>query len=381
MHSARTRIRLLRSLTLALLVLPSVAYAQTVPSGCSRLIKADVVALDQVFFWNRLGAVQPQGMMFALRRDVCTETCTSTTCTERCGTQDLPAGNVYLREDKRPRPLVLRMNVGDCLEVKFQNLLNQTKVDQEQPATRQASMHAIGLQLVESILDDGSFVGDNPTSLAEVGQRRTYTWYAGREGEHVLHSTGTTTGGEGDGGQINSGLFGAVIVEPVGARWYRSQVTKADLDLATTQTLSTGQPKINYEARYPSGHPRHPLPILNMLDGTEIVHSDLTAVIAGSTPNEKEGTVLKPGWFPTDAFPLNQFTYPERYQAFREFVTIYHDEIGAVQAFPEFEQPTLAHALHSGRDAFAINYGAGGIGAEILANRFKVGPMHACTEC
>ena len=381
MQSPRTRNRLLRSLLLVLLALPSLAAAQTVPSGCSRLIKADVVALDQVFFWNRLGAVQPQGMMFALRRDVCTETCSGTTCIERCGTQDLPAGNVYLRDDKRPRPLVLRMNVGDCLQVKFQNLLNQTKVDQEQPATRQASMHGVGLQLVDSILDDGSFVGDNATSLVEVGGRRTYTWYAGREGEHVLHSTGTTTGGEGDGGQLNSGLFGAVIVEPVGARWYRSQVTKADLDLATTQTLSTGQPKINYEARYPVGHPRYPLPILNMLDGTEIVHSDLTAIIAGSNPNEKESTVAKPGWFPSDAFPLNKYTYPERYQPFRELVTIYHDEIGAVQAFPQFEQPTLQHALHSGRDAFAINYGSGGIGAEILANRFKVGPMHNCTEC
>ena len=28
-----------------------------------------------------------------------------------------------LRPDKRPRPIVLRMNVGDCLQVKFENLL------------------------------------------------------------------------------------------------------------------------------------------------------------------------------------------------------------------------------------------------------------------
>ena len=33
------------------------------------------------------------------------------------------------------------------------------------------------------------------------------------------------------------------------------------------------------------------------------------------------------------------------------------------------------------RDNFAINYGTGGIGAEILANRFGVGPMWHCTEC
>src|SRR6476660_5846541 len=48
------------------LCLPGAATAQS----CARNLQADVVALDQVFFWNRLGAVQPQGMMFALRRDV-----------------------------------------------------------------------------------------------------------------------------------------------------------------------------------------------------------------------------------------------------------------------------------------------------------------------
>ena len=52
-----------------------------------------------------------------------------------------------------------------------------------------------------------------------------------------------------------------------------------------------------------------------------------------------------------------------------------------MQAFPQFEGRELGHTLHSARDAFAINYGTGGIGAEVLANRFKVGPMHACTEC
>lgn len=30
--------------------------------ACDRTIKADVVALDQPFVWNRLGAAQPQGM-------------------------------------------------------------------------------------------------------------------------------------------------------------------------------------------------------------------------------------------------------------------------------------------------------------------------------
>ena len=37
-------------------------------AACARIIKADVVAFDQPFFYNRLGAVNPAGMIYALRR-------------------------------------------------------------------------------------------------------------------------------------------------------------------------------------------------------------------------------------------------------------------------------------------------------------------------
>jgi hypothetical protein len=347
-----------------MLAAPGIAEAQT----CARTLTADVVALDQVFFFNRLGAVQPQGMMFALRRDVVPISGGS-----------LSAGNVRLRPDKRPRPLVLRMNVGDCLRIQFQNLLSPTRRDDDQSATRWASIHAVGLQLTSSTLDDGTYVGVNPNGLADVGQYATYTVYAEREGEHVIYSAGALAGGEGDGGHVNSGLFGAIIVEPSGSRWYRSQVTRADLDYATTGTSLYNHPILNYEAVYPAGHSRANTPILHMLNGTEIVHSDLAAVITGSTPDNTAGPGQS-GWFAAGRFPNNP-QYPQREQPFREFVFLYHDEIGAVQAFPEFEQPTLEFTLHSGRDAFAINYGSGGVGAEVLANRFRVGPMHACTEC
>jgi hypothetical protein len=138
---------------------------------------------------------------------------------------------------------------------------------------------------------------------------------AEREGEHLFYSAGALAGGEGDGGQLNAGLFGAIIVEPPGARWYRSQVTREDLDYATTGTTAYGQPIVNYEAVYPSGHPRAGTPVLNMLNGTEIVHSDLTAVIAGSAPNSSAGAKSS-GWFPAGTFP-NSPVYPEREQPYR----------------------------------------------------------------
>lgn len=358
-------------------LVPAPAQAQ-----CNRWIKADVVALDQVFFWNRLGAVQPQGMIYALRRDVVPIE----------GSTPSP-GNVMLREGKRPRPLVLRMGVGDCLEIRFQNLLAPAPVDQQQPATRHASIHAVGLEPVSSITDDGSNVGGafNASGLVAPGDSITYRLYAQREGQHVIHSTAAMTGGEGDGGSTNAGLFGAINVEARNARFYRSQVTRQDLLLAARKESATGpeltedevrftaggHPRIDYDAVYPSWHPKAGTPILSMLDAeNQIIYSDLTAIIVGSDPDGGEGA----GRFPAGTYPPVAVT-PDRNQPFREFTIIYHDEVGAVQAFPIFEDRVFEHTLHSGRDAFAINYGTGGIAAEILANRFGVGPMHDCTSC
>jgi len=38
-------------------------------------------------------------------------------------------------------------------------------------------------------------------------------------------------------------------------------------------------------------------------------------------------------------------------------------------------------AVNAGFDGFAINYGTGGIGAEVYANRIGVGPMGGCVDC
>ncbi|HLM57036.1 MAG TPA: carbohydrate-binding protein, partial [Pyrinomonadaceae bacterium] len=323
-------------------------------------VVADVVAFDQVFFYNRLGAVNPAGMIYALRRDVMPID----------SSQGLAPGNVRLRPGKRARPIVLRVNSGQKLQVNFQNLLDPDRADDNQPATRTAGVHVAGLQLVGSIASDGSNVGQNPSSLVAPGGTKTYTFYAEREGNHLLYSTAATTGGEGDGGSLAMGLFGSVNVEPAGAEWYRSQITRQEMAYVTLGRTPGNQPIINYDALYPVGHPRAGQPVLRMMMGSEIVHSDLNAIITG--PNH--------GRFPEGTYRPNA-TEPDRNQPFREFTVVYHDEIKAVQAFPIFEDEVMEHTLHSVRDAFAINYGTGGIGAEILANRFGVGPMANCTEC
>ncbi len=340
-------------------IMPSEVTAE-LPS-CNRVITADVVAIDQPIVYNRLGALNPGGMMFALRNDV-------RPIDPGAG---LVAGNVQLKEYKRPRPLVLRMNVGDCLQILFQNLLSLVREDQDQPNTRTAGIHVAGLQLVNSIADDGSNVGQNPSSLVTPGGQTTYTLYAEREGAHLMYSSAATTGGEGDGGSIAMGLFGAVNVEPRGAEWYRSQLTRADMQAATKARTPGDQPILDYDATYTT-KPRYGTPILKILDANNnIVHSDLNAVITG--PGR--------GRFPAGTYRANAVE-PDRDQPFREFTVIYHDEVKAVQAFPKFyDDPVLGHTLYSVKDGFAINYGIAGIGSEILANRLGVGPMKDCTEC
>jgi hypothetical protein len=313
-------------------------------------------------------------MVYALKRDVVAID----------ASKGLTPGNVQLRPGKRPRPIALRMNVGDCLQVNFTNLLAPDPADvnsfaaNNAPATRTASAHIMGLELVGSILSDGSNVGQNQSSLVAPGASATYTYTAQREGSHLLYSTAATTGGEGDGGSLAMGLFGSVNVQVKTAEWYRSQLTAEELALATEKNLdgtpkktAAGHPILNYDVVYPAGHPRAGQPILKILDANNnIVHSDLNAVITG--PNK--------GRFPAGTYRPNPVE-PDRDQPFREFTVVYHDEIKAIQAFPQFEDPVLSHTLYSVKDGFAINYGTGGIGAEILANRLGVGPMANCTEC
>ncbi|HEX2645298.1 MAG TPA: hypothetical protein VHU81_20035, partial [Thermoanaerobaculia bacterium] len=392
--------------------LPRAAQAAPAPPDavCPRTIKARVVAIDQPFFLNRLGAHQPGGMIYALERDV---------VSTRSGDKALRPGEVSLRADRRPRPLTLRANQGDCLEIAFTNLLRPQAV-WDQPATRWSGAHVVGLSLVRAfdgkgkplpaIQADGSMVGTNPSSLVPPGGKITYVYKADQPGSYLLHSTAGAFGSEDESdtfnlqypsGQMTAGLFGAVNVQPAGAVWFRSQVSHDDLKLATTGTTPLGQPILDYWARRPDG-----TPVLAMLnDDLEIVSGDLTAIVAYQDPKNPRA---QPGPFPADdtspwfrPVPAS----PERNQPYREITVIYHQVFSAAQAFdcvyaPPIDPKTgqrsyklckepyakdlteyLWDAVGVAEDRYAINYATGGIGSEILANRFGVGPAGGCTSC
>jgi len=385
---------------MALALLLSALGAAPLHAQCTRTRIARVAALEQFVWYNRLGANQPDGLMFALEQDVVSS-----------GGGPGATGNAHLRPGRRPRPLVLRVNAGECLRITLRNLLSPVIDTQHPDSSRAVSIHVNGMQPVGGIADDGSAVQHNPSSLVSPGGTRTYTLFAEKEGTYLLYSAGAMTGGEGDGGQIDRGLFGAVNVEPAGGEFYRSQLTAEDLRLASRpvkticrypleenvqnpennpdeisidDSASTGgttprcvpvtrYPVLNYDTLYPAGHPLAGRPVLSMMKGDTIVWSDISAIITG--PNR--------GDFPASSFANPGVpVYPERLRPFREHTVIFHDEVGLVQAFDSiYRSQQFKYTLHGGRDAFAINYGTGGIGSEILANRFGLGPMGQCNDC
>jgi len=294
-------------------------------------------------------------------------------------------------------------------------------VNDDQVAGRCAGFQAQGVELRGSMDDDGSMVGNNHSGddvatncglgqdkrggLVGPGGTMSYKLYTPAEGAFIINNTGALLGSEASSGNIAVGMFGALNVEPKGSRIYRSQVTEEELRLATvgtvandcygTQTPGTecnpgGQPIIDYEALYPDVEPwtsegKAGLPILNMLTATgELVHSDIIAIIAGPDADGTWNSVC-PGAdcpYPLESVGKNNPQLPNRLEAFREFTSQFHDEQTNSQVFPKwYNDPVLGFTLAGVKDQFMINYGSGGIGSEIIANRLHTGPMHDCTDC
>ncbi|MGB3379713.1 MAG: hypothetical protein WBA55_13185 [Allopontixanthobacter sediminis] len=354
---------------------------------------ADVVAINQPLVYNRFGSVNPWGMIYALRTDV---------------EGDTP-GEAMLRESHRPRPLVLRVAAGDVLEIRFQNLLKPIPDGDEaaedphpeegevipgeirdvavtipdppnDPRTRRAGIAVVGLETEN---------GGDPLSTGlvgiEPGERQTYRFRATKPGAYFFSSLAAIAGGEGNGGSLTHGLFGMVVVQPAGAKFYRSQVSEEVLACARGQGAAgcaangSGPGYLNYEAVNPATGK----PLLNMLalgpDGTaEIVHGDLTAIVVDPGSAGEIGQPAVPG-------------ARNGSSAWREFAIMFHDELKTVHAddFAILNDPAegdeLAIArnkqLAGVRDGFAINYGASGMGPILLANRAGKGPAKDCVDC
>lgn len=398
-----------------------------------RTICADVVALDQMMVYNRFGSFNPYGMMYALRRDVVAvsqepRSFTASACDRLTGTEafghDLVAGEVRLKDCKRPRPMVLRANAGDILHLRLTNLLRpkppgfsetfcrtsdtdnafgedyalarrwvseertagevahgeaqclpangspQPDIDGNWPLTRGLNFAIQGLHAF-GIDHDGN-VTSAPRAclgLAAISPDETIDCYyrVDREGPFFMASTAAPSGGQGDGGSLTHGLFGAVVAQQSGTNWYRSQVSAGAFEavweaagtgvrhaVASIGDLSAYETEINGE------------PVLNMLktigrDTYELVHTDLNAIVhRADDPSSEEDEGL----------------------VFREFSVFFHDELKTFYTRNFEELGNFGGGQLAGvRNGFAINYGASGMGDMLLANRKGIGPAANCQEC
>ncbi|UXU76530.1 MULTISPECIES: hypothetical protein [unclassified Paracoccus (in: a-proteobacteria)] len=433
-----------------------------------RVVCADLVALDQTLVYNRFGSFNPFGMIFALRRDVVAMGNGAPElpdCTGDTGTQappaDLRAGAVRLRDCRRPRPVVLRGNVGDLMLIRLTNLLappperpragqpddllarelsrdfcdkgtsplrplvsdgsqtmrdhgealcedpQQTALEAKQAGAQQPAkttepdaglIHAdwprtrgvnLAIQGLMPVPMPGQGQPD-PACLAldavAPGRSVDCLYELVHEGTNFLASRAAPAGGEGDGGSITHGLFGAVLVERPGTRWYRSQVTAAALNLAwpgKDQPRHARQGVIDYDVAVDG------VPVLNMARvvtggdyrgarALELVHADLNAIIWCDADSDAAKAAQPKGCAQQDAD--YGVTHEQPYQAFREFSVFFHDELKTFYT-RNFDELARFGQLAGVRDGFAINYGASGMGTMLLANRKGIGPAASCMEC
>lgn len=132
--------------------------------------KYSVVALQVPIVYNKAGDHDPHGIIFALEKDV----------------------PKILSGELNPEPLILRGNVGDCIEVTLNNNLTGNfhnndvhgypgvPADAFFPTSSRISLHTQMLQY-DVRGSDGATVGFNPDQTIEPGKSITYRWYVDQD--------------------------------------------------------------------------------------------------------------------------------------------------------------------------------------------------------
>ena len=126
----------------------------------------DIEAISLPIVYNKFGDLDPNGMLYVLKQD-----------SERIQREarkrfELPVPQPY----EEVRPLVIRANVGDTVQINFENKQN-----------RRASIHVQGLSY-NVLTSDGTDVRYNPDFTT--GRCICYTWQADQEGVFLFAHNG-----------------------------------------------------------------------------------------------------------------------------------------------------------------------------------------------
>lgn len=164
----------------------------------------EVAAIQTDLVYNRYGDHDPEGLIFVPLKDV----------------------DLILAGKCRPKPLILRANAGDWIEVTLHNVFNpdqpipyfdypRVPLDKEHKPSSRVSLNPQFLQY-DPVCDSGINVGyNNREQTVGIGESKRYLWRADREyGACIIQSFGDMRN------HRYHGLFGAVIIEPPEAKWY-----------------------------------------------------------------------------------------------------------------------------------------------------------------
>lgn len=166
----------------------------------------EIAAIQRNIPYNNYGNHDPEGLLFVPLEDADQALC----------------GHY------QPKPLILRANAGEWIEVTLHNLFHpeqpveyfdypRVPLDMKHQPSMRVSLTPQFLSY-DPICDSGINVGyNNREQTVGVGESKKYLWYADQEyGPCIIHSFGDMRN------HRYHGLFGAIIIEPAGAVWYRS---------------------------------------------------------------------------------------------------------------------------------------------------------------
>ncbi len=165
--------------------------------------KYEIAAIQKDIKYNKYGDHDPDGLLFVPLKDV----------------------KHVLDGKKQPKPLILRANVGEWIEVTLHNKLSTpvpyhdypiVPLDKEHKPSNRVSIHPQFLKY-DNIKYSGVNVGYNKEDqTVGPGEMKKYLWYADKEyGTCGLQSFGDLRN------HRYHGLFGAIIIEPKGAKWHK----------------------------------------------------------------------------------------------------------------------------------------------------------------
>lgn len=166
--------------------------------------KYEVAAIQRNISYNCHGDHDPNGLLFVPLEDA-----------------DRAKERNY-----QPKPLILRANAGEWIEVTLYNLFEEqipyfdyprVPLDKEYKPSMRVSLNPQFLNY-DPVCDSGINVGyNNREQTVGVKESKKYLWYADQEyGACILQSFGDMRN------HRYHGLFGAIIIEPAGAKWYKN---------------------------------------------------------------------------------------------------------------------------------------------------------------